>query len=700
MGLLSGLAFIGLLATATEAEVFRLRFGGADGLPWAEWTLLDLMVEDTAATLQPLELQPDENVVGQLPYWERSLFRRPVDPLWRDGMPRMWQGTGANSRGLQFQNFLKFIDGDVNTAFVDITMPAGEVFFTLDMGAPIPAERFVVVPPEGVDPGTQTPYRPFWAFEGYALTASNDQSLVNNQEPVFLASYTYLGQVFPIAGFAKSVSPQDVVLAEEEQNFDSIIEVEFPLQYLRFFRFRPYPDGAPDFALGSSPQAGPPLGSGFYTRFAIAEMEVYGRGFVPRARWESRVIDLGAVANIGQAVLKTSKWRKEERGLVAAPRAPAEAKVAVKSGLDDTPRVYYSFDDLGQAVEVSLANYEFLKQRRFTSDPLALGWQGPVVDDVDQWSFWTAPLREGGDRPRVPPGRYAQVQVRFETESLWEYVRLDSLVLEISPLLAERVVGEVAAADALQPEGDLVQLEAGVGTELVCDVGAVFSGTSQGGFYAVRVSTPAEAVFRGLEMGVPLGEVVPDSVVGESAGFVVYLPRRIGQQDDKRLRLRLQTALYSAAGEIAIEVFARSTADFPQQVVGGDVSAEVGSNQLRIVATASSPGGVLAEVRVEPAVCTPQGDGINDRVQINFNLFRILGEAEVEVEVEVEVFNLLGQRVWRAVQRGREAGRHAVVWDGRDRTGLLVGPGLYLVAVGVETDEGRERKLRSVAVVY
>ena len=230
MGLLSGLAFIGLLATATEDEVFRLRFGGAAGLPWAEGTLLDLMVEDTAATLQPLELQPDENVVGQLPYWERSLYRRPVDPLWRDGMPRMWQGTGANSRGLQFQNFLKFIDGDINTAFVDITMPAGEVFFTLDMGAPIPAERFVVVPPEGVDPGTQIPYRPFLAFEGYALTASNDQSLVNNQEPVFLASYTYLGQVFPIAGFAKSVSPLDVVLAEEEQNFDSIIEVEFPLQ--------------------------------------------------------------------------------------------------------------------------------------------------------------------------------------------------------------------------------------------------------------------------------------------------------------------------------------------------------------------------------------------------------------------------------------------------------------------------------------
>ena len=98
-----------------------------------------------------------------------------------------------------------------------------------------------------------------------------------------------------------------------------------------------------------------------------------------------------------------------------------------------------------------LSEYEFLKVRRFTNDPLALGWQGPVTDDTDNWSFWTAPLREGGDRPWVPPGRYVQVQVRFATEHLWEFARLDSLTLEFAPLLAERVLGEVAAVGDLHP---------------------------------------------------------------------------------------------------------------------------------------------------------------------------------------------------------------------------------------------------------
>jgi len=91
MGLWCRLAIIGLLGSSFEvaAEVSTLHFGGTGGAPWSEWTLLDLMVEDATPALQPLELRPDENVIAQLPYWERSLYRRPVDPLWRSGMPRI-----------------------------------------------------------------------------------------------------------------------------------------------------------------------------------------------------------------------------------------------------------------------------------------------------------------------------------------------------------------------------------------------------------------------------------------------------------------------------------------------------------------------------------------------------------------------------------------------------------------------------------
>ena len=105
---------------------------------------------------------------------------------------------------------------------------------------------------------------------------------------------------------------------------------------------------------------------------------------------------------------------------------------------------------------------------------------------------------------------------------------------------------------------------------------------------------------------------------------------------------------------------------------------------------------VLAEVEAQPAVFTPQGDGLNDEVQISYTLFRLLASAEVEVEV----FTLSGKRVYRASLQGQGAGRHRVAWDGRDDRGQLVGPGLYLVRVAVETDAGREAQVQTVAVVY
>ena len=199
------------------------------------------------------------------------------------------------------------------------------------------------------------------------------------------------------------------------------------------------------------------------------------------------------------------------------------------------------------------------------------------------------------------------MQVRFETERLWEFARLDSLALEFAPLLAGRVLGEAAAVGDLHPEGAVAEVVAGSRVELVCDIGARFTEDTQAGFDAVRVFTPAEGVLRGLEMGAPWEATTPDSVVAEAGGFVAYLPQPIQQDGVQRLRLRLETALYSAAGEIAAEVFARGRAGFSQLVVAGDVSEDMGTNQLRIVAAAQ--GSVLAAMEVEPVAFTRRGRG-------------------------------------------------------------------------------------------
>ena len=125
-------------------------------------------------------------------------------------------------------------------------------------------------------------------------------------------------------------------------------------------------------------------------------------------------------------------------------------------------------------------------------------------------------------------------------------------------------------------------------------------------------------------------------------------------------------------------------------------SSEVATSQLRVVAQAKSIGSVLADLRVTPSVLTPQGDGVNDILGIEYALFRVMGVASVEAEV----FGLDGRRVWHSRTGKQAAGRHRLEWDGLDGTGHLVAPGLYLVRVGLDTDEGRVANVQPFAVAY
>ena len=662
-----------LLWVGLAAAQQSWRLGGATGEDWQEQTALNLMVDAAVVkgALQPLELQPDVNVVSQVGPWMRQ--RQPAELDYRIGIPRIWNGVGNVAAQGHGTEPLDFVDGDIETFFAASGFSGGGAggawgeYYTIDLGLQVPAERFVLVPPEGKNPFDQEPYRPNYTFEEYELTASNRPEVVNVQEPIGGGSRYYI--------------PLDIPLASNKQNFDPVIDISFPLQYLQLFRMQLIPDAG-----------------GRFSRFAIAELEVYGRGFVPEARWESVVIDLGEAVNIGQVSFAVSRWRREGDQLVSAPGASAGATVAVKTGRDDSPITYFSYNDLQLPVEVTRKEYDRLKPRIFSWDPPAVGWRGPIVEDEDNWSFWSAPQRLSGQRPLVPKGRYLQLRVQLQTDSLWEFTRLDSLEVQFSPLLADRVLGEVAVADRLQPPGKTAQVEAGKPTEFVYDLRAEFGEDERAGFDAVRIVTPAAGRFRSLEMGEPLAAVdlAAEDVISEEKGFVVFLPRRVERGAENRLRLRFETAVYGASEQMRAEVFERVGATLPQEVEAGDVSDELGTDDLRVLGLKSSLGSLLGDVSVEPAILTPQGDGINDEVAIRYDLFQILELAEVEVAV----LQLSGESVRSLLSQTQGAGRYSVSWDGRDNGGQVVEPGIYLVRIEVNADAGQRVRALPIAVAY
>ena len=656
---------------AAQGNVWRL--GGENGLPWSEVTDFSLMIDDSTAAgaLQPFELKPGENILPRLGPWQP--WRFPVDPQFRSGHPRLWTDINHNTIYQSTESSL-FIDGDPST-YVE-RRDKEQIFYTIDMGTPIPVDRFVFTTPEGVSPESDEPFRPNYVLKSYSLTASPAESGILEEE-------LQRGFVWRGAGPCCSLG---IPLAFEERNVDGVTEVNFPLQNLRFFRLIAIPDG---FTLFGDP---------IVTRSAFAEMEVYGRGYTPVATWESQVIDLGREVNFGQMDFTVSKWRKEGEQLVALAEGEGtvRAQVEIRTGRDDTPTAYFGFDDLGANVEVSKRQWDRLIPLESRGSTIAVGYRGPVVEDLENWSFWSLPQTESSQHPRMPWGRYMQLRVKLETDGVWDFARLDSLQIETAPLLADRILGEVVLQEDLQPQGRRVEVTTGEMKQFVYEVGGEFSSDDRIGFDALRVLTPAEAEFGWLQMGDPLVEVEPDSIVAEKNGFVLFLPRRLSPQGNRKLRIGLKAVLYSEAGEFGGEVYNRSEQTLLQKVEGGDVSEDLGSNQLRVIASALSQAGVLGEVTVGLGIFTPQGDGVNDQLSINYTLFRVRQASEVGVAIHA----MDGRRIWQTQLGAKSAGRHRVEWDGRDEAGQLVPPGVYMVHVEVATDKGSEVIVRSVAVVY
>ena len=187
-----------------------------------------------------------------------------------------------------------------------------------------------------------------------------------------------------------------------------------------------------------------------------------------------------------------------------------------------------------------------------------------------------------------------------------------------------------------------------------------------------------------------------DSVITEHEGLAIYLPEPIHDGGAQTLRLHLETVMYTASNTVQAEVFSRSGQILPQQVEGGDASDALGTDQLRMVSIGRALDEVLGAIEVQPTAFTPQGDGINDRVTIQYNLFRLLAPAEVELEI----YALDGRSMWRQTLGAQLNGRHQAVWNGRDADDQLVAPGIYVVQVRAQTDQGQWAQERSLAVVY
>lgn len=662
------------LLNVADAQVGIFKFGGS-GQAWSQSDSSEVFVDFNTfpGSMAPVYFNGQENILNKLTGW--SPFKFPTDLGYEDGMiPRIWRAANGFYWFTAGTLTTEWVDGDSSSYSPPVARGIGSEWYTIDVGVPVPADVVgFYTPPQGFR-ADGSPLRND-IFKAFEVSTAEEFDPVLNQE-----------------SGDNDYHRLKTLVADVPLNFDANVQLEFPKKYVRFIRLQRKP--SIDDKTFASGQANVQQGT-------IGEFELKGAGVPRRVIYVSKIIDLGRTVTFGNLHWHATPMRYVDGVAVEAPDARAGLRIEVRSGRTPDPNIYHEFTDTGAERVVTRARYEKeLKQPDQSSGGQSQegkpGLRASIVYDQDNWTFWSFPIKESGQQAPLDRGAYLQARITLESNSFFDFVRLDSMWVETSAPLALQVLGEVARSDEPEPERGLTEVVLGEMTNFTYDVRADFNAAGQGGFDALRIRTGSRPLFKSLQMGNPLVEVEPAEIVEGADELVVRLPRRVTRQTSDPVRVVFGAEVFVFANTFAGEVFDTESENLPQQIEAGDASQEIGTNTLRVLGGGENAGEIIEDMVFTSSVVTPNGDGINDRLTVDYTLFRL----PAPIPVELNIYDLQGGLVGRVDLGLQSAGPQRVEWDGRDGAGRVLAPGLYLLEIALRAEFKTFRHLRPIGVAY
>ena len=394
----------------------------------------------------------------------------------------------------------------------------------------------------------------------------------------------------------------------------------------------------------------------------LSEIQAYGEGYVSEMTMASPIIQLDQ-----RRMFAGVNWEGE------AP-VGTRLEIRTRSG-DDLLQIPHYYRRDGREVSETLYNFLRDEDKGITDIEFQ---EGP------DWSPWSEPYEQPGDAFKSPtPRRHTRVRVSLRTTEPLRFATIRRLSLDLAAPLVDSTIAEIWPIRNVKP---------GAENEFRLYFNPL-ARPDDLGFTRLRLTSSSSAPIELVELrlgtddqlrfggATPLwpGPVQVEPL--ETGDLELVFLEPIGADTDV-LELRFRTRVFLPSTTFGIQLSHPDRPNVVQTVDPGDASALQTSNSLVVVSDLRDFP-LLGELSVQPPLFTPNGDGINDVATIRLSVFQVEGERSIRVRIR----DLAGRPLRDlSLRRDNPSGEHSVTWDGRDREGHLVAPGIYLVHISLPTD--------------
>ncbi len=391
-----------------------------------------------------------------------------------------------------------------------------------------------------------------------------------------------------------------------------------------------------------------------------AELMLFSPGYPAEVTMRSGFIDLGQVAGDGRPkVIKNLSWDAD---------LPLGTRLQLRSRSGNTFNEVYDFYD---------RKGELTTEEKWNSSPKVLRGRIDTTAIVSEdWDHWSEEYKFTGEAFKSQnPRRFVQLELILSTDDPQVAATVNALSIEFEDAFLQEAKGSVQPRIAspnkmtnftytLLPKAE----------------------DQDTGFDRLRFVLGAEVDITSLDIEVGGLAVEPNLVTLQGDSLLIDLPEAVRNDS---LRISFTTRVLQNATVFSLDLGLRERPGIWQSVEAAERRSNivllpelVGSNRL------------IDNLQLKSAVLTPNGDGINDQLELRFVAFKVDNTLAA-----VEIYDLAGRLVKR-LRATSTGAQQQFSWSGDDTSGQRVDPGVYLLRIDLGADSGDDTALRTIAVAY